>query len=130
MDFQTILDYAKKCVMEKYADFSGRARRAEYWSFALCTGVISFVLNLLGQKVGFFDILATLFSLAILVPSLAVAWRRLHDIGKKGTWYLIVLIPIVGWILLIVWYCQDSQPGTNEFGPNPKENGWYDYKQV
>ena len=124
MDFQKIFDYAKGCVVDKYADFNGRARRAEYWSFALCTGVISGVLNILARipKVGgLFSVLATIFSLAVLVPGLAVAWRRLHDIGKKGSWYLIGLIPFVGWIILIVWFCQDSQPGENEFGPNPKE---------
>ena len=127
MDFQQIIEYVKVCVLEKYADFSGRARRAEYWSFALCSGVISFILGVLYSATnwGFFSILSTLFSLAILVPSLAVCWRRLHDIGKKGTWYFIVLIPIVGWILMIVWFCQDSQPGDNEFGPNPKEGYKY-----
>ena len=122
MDFQTIIDYVKVCVLQKYADFSGRARRAEYWSFALSAGVISAILNALGRNGngGFFSILAYLFSLAILSPSLAAAWRRLHDIGKKGTWYFIGLIPVVGWILLIVWFCRDSEPGDNEFGPNPK----------
>ena len=126
MDFQTIIDYAKKCVLENYANFKGRARRAESWSFALCTGVISTVLNLLYQwtNANFFNMLAYIFSLAILVPGLAVAWRRLHDIGKGGGWYFIVLIPIVGWILLIVWLCKDSQPSENEFGPNPKENNY------
>ncbi|MBR4473115.1 MAG: DUF805 domain-containing protein [Oscillospiraceae bacterium] len=116
------MDYVKVCVLQKYADFSGRARRAEYWSFALSAGVISAILNALGRNGngGFFSILAYLFSLAILIPSLAVAWRRLHDIGKKGTWYFIGLIPVVGWILLIVWFCRDSEPGDNEFGPNPK----------
>ena len=122
MDFQTIIDNVKVCVLQKYAYFSGRARRAEYWSFALSAGVISAILNALGRNGngGFFSILAYLFSLAILIPSLAAAWRRLHDIGKKGTWYFIGLIPVVGWILLIVWFCRDSEPGDNEFGPNPK----------
>ena len=123
MDFQKMIDYVKVCVLEKYADFSGRARRSEYWSFAICTGVISGVLNILYQSTNanFFNILGGLFGLAVLVPGLAVAWRRLHDIGKKGTWYFIGLIPVVGWILLIVWFCKDSEPGDNEFGPNPKE---------
>ena len=123
MDFQQIIEYVKVCVLEKYADFKGRARRAEYWSFALCSGVITGILNGLYAATDwrFFSILGTLFSLAILVPGLAVCWRRMHDIGKSGAWYLIVLIPIVGWILWIVWACQDSQPGANEFGPNPKE---------
>ncbi len=130
MDFQQIIDYTKLCLLAKYADFSGRARRAEYWSYTLVISVIGGILSFLGQRIGIFNLLSYVFSIAVLVPGLAVAWRRLHDIGKKGTWYLVVLIPVVGWILLIFWYCQDSQPGTNEFGPNPKEGGWgSDYRQ-
>ncbi len=126
MDFNAIIDYAKTCVTEKYADFNGRARRAEYWSYALCVGVISAVLNVLYQATGatIFSVLSGLFSLATLVPGLAVAWRRLHDIGKKGTWWFISLIPVVGWIILIVWYCKEGDPGDNEYGPDPKE---FDY---
>ena len=122
MDFQTILDYAKKCVTENYANFNGRARRAEYWSFALCAGVISAVFSVLYNvtDAGLFNTLGYLFSLAVLVPGLAVAWRRLHDIGKKGTWYLIGLVPVVGWIVLIVWFCREGEPGDNEYGPDPK----------
>ena len=122
MDFNTILNYAKCCVTEKYADFSGRARRAEYWSYALCVGVISTILSTLAQSTGstIFSVLSGLFGLATLVPGLAVAWRRLHDIGKKGTWWFIGLIPIVGWIILIVWFCKEGEPGDNEFGPDPK----------
>ena len=108
--------------LEKYADFSGRATRSEYWSFTLVFGLANWVLNLLYQSTGFrlFSIVAALLSLAILAPSLAVSWRRLHDIGKKGSWYFIILVPIVGVILMIVWCCRDSQPGDNEYGPNPK----------
>ena len=115
-------------VFKKYATFSGRARRSEYWYWVLFTSVVAGVLSALasatghdGEPGGFFNLLASLFSLAILVPNLAVAWRRLHDIGKKGSWYFIVFIPIVGWIWLIVLLCKDSQPGDNEYGPNPKE---------
>ena len=107
--------------LDKYAVFEGRATRSEYWSFALINGVISSVLSMLGKNGGFFSILATLFSLAVLVPGLAVLWRRMHDIGKKGTWYLIGLIPVVGWIILIVWFCKEGDRGPNEFGPDPKE---------
>ena len=122
MDFNKILDYAKRCVTEKYADFNGRARRAEYWSYALCTGIVSGVLNILYQatNANIFSILSGLVGLALLVPGLAVAWRRLHDIGKKGTWWFIGLIPIVGWIILIVWFCKEGDPGDNEYGPDPK----------
>ena len=119
MDFNAIVENIKICLLQKYADFSGRAGRAEYWSFALPVWIINGLLNLIGRGSGFFGILAWVFSLAVLVPSLAAAWRRLHDIGKKGTWYLICLIPVVGWILLIVWLCQPSQPSENEFGPSP-----------
>lgn len=123
MDFNQIWNYARSCVTEKYADFNGRARRAEYWSYALCTSVISGVLNLLYRATdsNIFSILAGLFGLAILVPGLALAWRRLHDIGKKGTWYLIGLIPVVGWIILIVWFCREGDRGPNLYGPDPKE---------
>lgn len=122
MDIQKIIDYAKGCVVGKYADFSGRARRAEYWSFALCVALINFVLSLLYKITGSSAIsaLSGLVGLALLVPGLAVAWRRLHDIGKKGTWYLIGLIPVVGWIILIVWFCKEGDPGENLYGPDPK----------
>ena len=122
MDFQKIIDYAKGCLVGKYADFSGRARRAEYWSFTLCVSAVSLVFNLLYNLTGsnIFTALSGLVSLAVLVPGLAVGVRRLHDIGKKGTWYLIGLIPIVGWIILIVWFCKEGEPGANQFGPDPK----------
>lgn len=122
MSFQTILDYAIKCVTENYANFNGRARRAEYWSFVLCTTVISAVLSLLyrGTESVIFSTLSGLFSLAVLVPGLAVAWRRLHDIGKSGAWYFLGLVPVVGWIILIVWYCTPGDMGSNLFGADPK----------
>ena len=125
MDFQKIIDYAKGCLVGKYADFSGRARRAEYWSFTLCVSAVSLVFNLLYNLTGsnIFTALSGLVSLAVLVPGLAVGVRRLHDIGKKGTWYLIGLIPIVGWIILIVWFCKEGEPGANQFGPDPKLYG-------
>lgn len=115
---------AVKSVFSKYATFSGRARRSEYWYFTLFNFIISLVLSILFNASGlkFFQILSSLWSLAVLVPGLAVAVRRLHDIGKPGPWILIALVPIVGWILLIVWYCKDSDPGENDYGPNPKES--------
>ena len=67
-----------------------------------------------------FTFLLGLFDLALLVPSLAVFWRRMHDIGRSGAYYFLGLIPLVGWILLLVWECQDSQPGANQYGSNPK----------
>ena len=102
---------------KKYVDFSGRARRSEYWYFGLFNFVVEFVLGLI---FGSSSIIVSIFSLAVLLPGLAVAWRRMHDIGKSGAWCLIALIPIVGWILLLVWSCTDSKPGDNRFGPCPK----------
>lgn len=113
---------AVQSVFSKYATFSGRARRSEYWYFVLLQVIVTAVLNGLysaTESVAFSAILV-LFDLALLVPSLAVCWRRLHDIGKSGGYYFFILIPLVGWILLLVWMCQDSQPGANQYGPNPK----------
>ena len=113
---------AVQSVFSKYATFSGRARRSEYWYFVLLQVIVTAVLNGLysaTESVAFSAILV-LFDLALLVPSLAVCWRRLHDIGRSGAYYFFVLIPLVGWILLLVWMCQDSQPGANQYGPNPK----------
>lgn len=108
-------------VLKKYAVFQGRARRKEYWMFVLFNFIITFVLNLLSRFIGVFGILSGLYTLAVLIPSLAVCVRRLHDIGKSGWWLFIILVPLVGSILLIVWYCQDSQEGENAYGPCPKE---------
>lgn len=113
---------AVQSVFSKYATFSGRARRSEYWYFVLLQVIVTAVLNGLysaTESVAFSAILV-LFDLALLVPSLAVCWRRLHDIGRSGAYYFFVLIPLVGWILLLVWMCQDSQPGANQYGPSPK----------
>lgn len=111
---------AIKSVFTQYVGFNGRARRSEYWYFVLFNFIVSFVLSLLGNFVSFFSILGTIWSLAVLLPSLAVCIRRLHDIGKAWTWILLGLIPLVGQIILIVFFCQDSQPGENQYGPNPK----------
>lgn len=117
-------------VLKKYAVFSGRARRKEYWMFVLFNIIISFVLSLidgivlscLGIDTGStrFSILGTIYGLAIFVPALAVAVRRLHDTNRSGWWLLISLVPFIGVIILIVFFVQDSQPGDNKYGPNPK----------
>lgn len=114
-------------VLKKYAEFSGRARRKEYWMFALFN-IIFLVLaiildNVLGTAIkgvgyGLFYIL---YALAVLIPGLAVAVRRLHDVGKSGWMMLIALIPLIGAIWLLVLMVIDSNPGENEYGPNPKE---------
>ena len=107
-------------VLKKYAYFSGRARRREYWMFALVSFVISCVLAALGTMFKPFSILPILYTLAVLIPSLAVGWRRLHDTGRSGWWVLVALVPVIGAIVLLVFMCLDSQPGDYQWGPNPK----------
>jgi len=115
-------------VLKKYATFSGRAQRAEYWYFALFNIIISFVLVGIDTVLGFggdmgMGVLSGIYSLAVLLPSLAVGVRRLHDIERSGWWLLIGFIPLIGFIVLIIWFVKDSQAGENKYGPNPKGVG-------
>ncbi|MBQ2989668.1 MAG: DUF805 domain-containing protein [Clostridia bacterium] len=102
---------------KKYADFSGRARRKEYWYFTLFNAIVSLALTMI---LGEGNIISSVFALVMMVPGLAVCWRRLHDIGKSGGWWFLWFVPLVGWIFLLVWFCRDSQRETNAYGPNPK----------
>jgi uncharacterized membrane protein YhaH (DUF805 family) len=115
-----IVSYWKKVVLEHYADFNGRARRAEFWWYFLANLIISIVLNILGAATKFFVIVAFIYALAVLIPGLAVGVRRLHDTGKSGWWLLIGLIPIVGIIVLIVFFATDGTPAVNEYGASEK----------
>ncbi len=112
---------AVKTVLTKYVDFNGRARRSEYWYFVLFNILVNFVVGIVVNLTGL-TFLSYIVSLALLLPGLGVCVRRLHDIGKGWAWILLALIPLVGAIILIVFYCQDSQPGDNQYGPNPKGN--------
>jgi uncharacterized membrane protein YhaH (DUF805 family) len=113
-------------VLKNYANFSGRARRTEYWMFALFNFIFiiaAMILdNVLGTKIGMlpYGVFYFLYVLAILVPSLAVGVRRLHDVGKSGWFYFIVLVPLIGGIWLLVLFCTDSVAGENKWGANPK----------
>ena len=109
-------------VLRKYADFSGRARRREYWMFVLISFLISCGLAVISAMANSLTFLSWIYSLAVLVPSLAVSVRRLHDIGRSGWWLLIGLIPLVGIIVLIVFFATEGQPGDNQYGPNPKSS--------
>jgi uncharacterized membrane protein YhaH (DUF805 family) len=120
MDFNKCFNYALT-VLKKYADFSGRASRAEFWCFFLFYIIAEIILQILDSMLNTGGILLSIFVLAVFIPSIAVEVRRLHDIGKSGWWLLISLIPIVGIIVLLIWFIKDSQPGTNQYGPNPKE---------
>lgn len=113
--------------LKKYATFSGRSRRSEYWYYVLFYLIIAIVLALIDRSAGTLmgdrgvGVLGGIFALAMLLPSLAVGARRLHDTGRTGWWQLIALIPLIGAIVLLVFYVQDSHPGSNQYGPNPKE---------
>src|ERR687893_2971680 len=111
--------------LKKYAVFSGRSRRKEYWYFVLFSVIVSLVLSAIDALLGISSstnvgLLGGIYGLAIIVPSIAVSVRRLHDIDRTGWWILINLVPIVGSIVLLVFYVLDGTPGQNRFGPNPK----------
>jgi uncharacterized membrane protein YhaH (DUF805 family) len=121
-------------VLRNYSDFSGRARRKEYWMFTLFNIIAAIIAMIIDRILGTtfnmsvggmeqdlgYGYIYLLYALVVLVPGLAVMVRRLHDVGKSGWFLLIVLIPLIGWIWLLVLYCTDSQPFTNKWGPSPK----------
>lgn len=109
MDFFT----AVKICFAKYADFTGRASRAEFWWFAL----FLFMGDLVSMAI--MNLVWVIFTLAMFLPRLAVAVRRLHDIDRSGWALLIVFVPVVGWIILLIWCLQKSDPNDNRFGPAP-----------
>jgi len=111
---------AVKSYFVHYADFSGRARRSEYWYAILFQIVVSAVIGAIMGSVDGLGILGTLWSIATFVPGLALCVRRLHDVGKSGVWYLWILLPLAGGIILLVQFCKDSEAGPNEYGPSPK----------
>jgi uncharacterized membrane protein YhaH (DUF805 family) len=119
-----------KAVKDNYANFSGRAQRAEYWYFTLfnvifafCFGFIDglFGLSLASDANGdsLLGLLGTIYWLALLIPGISVSARRLHDVGRSG-WWLLLMFTCIGIIPLTIWACIDSTPGENQYGPNPK----------
>ncbi|MDB5201711.1 MAG: rane protein [Ferruginibacter sp.] len=130
--------------LRNYANFSGRARRSEYWFFILFHFIFMMAMLLVFN---FFDgfsgvedgtsefttlpaILYFIYFAAVFIPSLAVTARRLHDMGKSGTWFFIYFVPFVGGIWLLVLLFTDSQPGMNKWGYNPKEEGIDEISQI
>lgn len=112
-------------VLKKYATFEGRARRKEYWFFTLVSTAISLALGYVEGFLGLFtgtelSVLSLIYLVFVFLPTLAVAVRRLHDIGRSGWWYLLNLVPLVGSIVVLIFLVQDSQPEDNQYGANPK----------
>ena len=118
---------AVRAVMAKYAVFEGRARRAEFWYWALALMVAEIAIMIIGGVLGAVSeslsvvslILLCVMLLGTIVPSIAVTVRRLHDTGHSGWWWFIGMVPLVGPILLLVWYCTPGTPGSNAFGSDP-----------
>ncbi len=105
-------------VTNKYFSFKGRASRREYWYFYLANFCIALVLVMLDQIWGM-EILSSIYSLAILVPNLAISVRRLHDVGRSGWWYLIAFVPVIGIVIILIWACTRGDEGVNEYGEEP-----------
>ncbi|OXA81842.1 Uncharacterized membrane protein YhaH, DUF805 family [Flavobacterium aquidurense] len=123
-----MIEWYKKVVFENYANFSGRARRSEYWFYTLATIIISILLMIvdvfLGLTIGRGElgICRGVYSLLVFIPGLAVLVRRLHDVGKSGWFFFIVFIPLAGIIWLLVLLCTEGESGTNPWGVDPKDD--------
>ena len=113
-------------VLKKYAVFDGRAQRAEYWYFFLFSMIISLVFVVIDIATGSFNeetgfgLLSGIYTLAVLIPTIAVGVRRLHDTNRTGWWMLLALVPLIGFIVLIVFFVIDSDQSDNQYGSNPK----------
>lgn len=119
------MNWYLKC-WRRYADFKGRARRKEYWMFFLFNIIIVFLLDMIDASMGMLDdesgfgLLSGIYMLAVIVPNIAVSVRRLHDIGKSGWNYFIGMIPLVGPIVMIIWFATAGDVGSNDWGDDPK----------
>lgn len=117
-----MIEWYLKVVRDNYANFSGRARRAEYWYFLLANIIIQLILIVLMFVSSLFLYILVLYALAIIIPSLAVVVRRLHDINKSGWYYFVGLIPFIGGIWLLILLATEGTYGPNEYGPDPKNS--------
>ncbi|MBL4628263.1 MAG: DUF805 domain-containing protein [Roseicyclus sp.] len=115
MDFMTAV---KHVLTQNYANFSGRARRSEYWWFFLFTMIVNIVAQTVDASIGL-PILSIIVGLGLIVPGIALAFRRMHDTGRSGWWLLIGLIPLVGFLIILFWFVQRGTVGSNEFGDDP-----------
>lgn len=107
--------------LRKYADFSGRSRRKEYWLFTLFNAIITMVVMFIDTQADLHGMLYAVYSLGVFIPSLAVTVRRLHDTDHRGWWLLIAFVPLIGFLVLLYFLVIDGDPGKNRFGPNPKK---------
>lgn len=115
----TIIDWTVK-VLKNYANFTGRARRKEYWFYTLALIIALIIVSVVDRILGTDPLLYLIVALGTFVPSLAVGVRRLHDIGRSGWWYLIAFIPLIGAIILIIWFATDTQRENNQWGKPAK----------
>jgi uncharacterized membrane protein YhaH (DUF805 family) len=104
---------------DHYTKFDGRAARPAYWWWFLFALLVSIGTNIIDAAIGSFGVISGLAGLALLLPGLSVSIRRLHDTDHSGWWLFIILIPIIGFIVLLVFYLRDSDPGENKYGPPP-----------
>jgi uncharacterized membrane protein YhaH (DUF805 family) len=121
-----MIQWYKKVVLENYANFNGRARRAEFWWYALANIIMAIIAMTLDSVLGTnieplpYGYAYIIYSLAVFLPGLAVGVRRLHDVGKSGWFYFIILVPLIGAIWLLVLFFTEGQHGENQYGPDPK----------
>lgn len=112
---------AIKSVFSQYATFTGRASRSEYWYFTLFNLIVYIGSIILSAVIPLILMLYMVFSIAVIIPGIAVGVRRLHDIGKSGWWYLIVFIPLIGMVILLIWFVMSGTVGPNEYGEDTLE---------
>ena len=120
----TFMESVRTCLKENYCNFEGRAPRSEYWWFALFAVLLGIVTSIIDGILGTvtangIGLISSIASLALIIPSIAVAVRRLHDTDRSGWFYLLNFIPIIGWIVLIIFFVQQGTNGRNRFGDDP-----------
>lgn len=121
--YQVSFSQAVRMAFDSYCRFQGRSSRSEYWWWVLFVAILSFCIGIVEGILGFsmtaVQTTSGILSLVLLLPGLGLSVRRLHDIGKSGWWILLGLIPVVGAIVLIIWFAQNSQMQDNQYGPVP-----------
>jgi len=115
-----LIEIYKTVILKKYAEFNGRSRRREFWMFILANIIVAIVLGIIAGIIHA-RFLSILYSLAVIVPNIAIGIRRMHDINKSGFWILVGIIPFIGWIWFIILAVQEGTKGSNTYGPDPKQ---------